>query len=132
MKHINKTARKVLDHLVELAKETGHYKLDRGGAAIMAVVVERVGECDWGKLYSVAHYYEQNGDLMADPEMVFIQAHDGNYYPISFSQASLAIYQESIVIEGFKVVGVRAKQQKDHAVFAGQWMKNIGQQQEVA
>ena len=38
----------------------------------MPVVVEKVGRLPgYGEIISIAHYEEQNGDLMADPEMEF-------------------------------------------------------------
>lgn len=39
-----------------------------------------------GKLLSVAHYAEQNDDLMRDPEMVFILGKDDEFYPVSIQQ----------------------------------------------
>ena len=88
-----------------------------------------------GNLFSVAHYYKQNGDMMKDPDMVFLEAEDleGNvgYYPISFEQSNPFIYQESVVFEDGKFTGIRPKLQADHVSFANKWMKNIKQQQAI-
>ncbi len=40
-------------------------------------------------LYSVAHYYERNGDLVPDADVVFVRRADG-WSPVSF-QDSLAV-----------------------------------------
>jgi len=39
----------------------------------MAVHVEHIGSCELGPMFSVAHYYERNRDLIKDPDMVFIR-----------------------------------------------------------
>ena len=96
----------------------------------MAAHVECIGHWNNGfPLYSIAHYYKQNGDMMKDPDMVFVKHPLGKVFPISFEQSSAGIYQESVWYDGgFKM---KAKQQKDHATFANTWMKNIKEQQEL-
>ena len=47
----------------------------------MPLVIEKCGE----NHLSVAHYYEQRGDLMRDPEIVFSLA-DGEWTPFEFRQ----------------------------------------------
>ena len=88
MKAINKRAAAVMDKLVDGLEFIGdHRKVDNGGAGIMAVCVEFIGQFGLGDVFSVAHYHVQNGDMMQDPEMEFIRAADGRYYPRSFLQA---------------------------------------------
>jgi hypothetical protein len=71
---VNKQARCVLAKLTYGMEEPGdHKEFDNSPGAFMAVHVENIGECNMGKLFSIAHYYEQNGDLMKDPDMVFIK-----------------------------------------------------------
>lgn len=65
----------------------------------MRLVIEYIGEGPRGKpSISVAHYYEQNGDLMRDPEMVFEVNPDGpptwnagEWGPVSFQKDNLGI-----------------------------------------
>ena len=46
----------------------------------MALHVEYLHEVPpYGPLYSVAHYYEHNGDMMRDPDMEFLKSHDGYF-----------------------------------------------------
>jgi hypothetical protein len=82
-------------------------------------------------LYSVAHYYEQMGDLMKDPDMVFLKGADGNYYPIEFQQDNLGIYQCAVEWDSGAIKGYSPAMQKDMASFAGDWMRNIRFQQEL-
>jgi len=44
-------------------------------------------------MFSIAHSYEQNGDLLKDPDMVFIRGQDGEYYPIELQEDNPAFYQ---------------------------------------
>ncbi len=125
---INKQAKKIMDKLTEGLKEPGDHREVNNAPAFMSVHVEQIGTCDLGPMFSIAHYYEQNGDLMKDPDMVFIRGAD-EYYPIEFQQDNLGLYQRAVEWEGGKVKGYKPKMQKDMAVFAGTWMKNIREQQ---
>ncbi|HRB71477.1 MAG TPA: hypothetical protein PK776_06475 [Flavobacterium sp.] len=90
-----------------------------------------------GKLYSLCHYFKQNGDLMQDPEMCFIVVDnrtDANsdidlvsIIPYMFQQASGGIYQESIRFENFKIAEINDKMQLSHTIFADFWLLNIQQ-----
>jgi hypothetical protein len=95
----------------------------------MPVSVEAVGTTPQGALIvSVAHYYEQNGDLMADPEVTFVVTRAEYVFPISFRQDNLGIDQKYVRWEGAKVYWNLAKQ-NDLAAFCNQWMENIQYQQ---
>ncbi len=49
--------------------------------------------------YLVTHYGEQNGDLMADPDMTFWKTETGDYFPASFRNDYMGISKESIIIK---------------------------------
>src|SRR5262249_18540053 len=64
----------------------------------MRLVIEQVG-CGprGGVLVSVAHYHEQAGDLMRDPEVLFeVLPHDGGWHPVSYTQDNLGICHEAV------------------------------------
>ena len=129
MHAINQRAAKVLAQLVaglRLGDRTSARTIGgpRGGA-IMPVSVECIG----ADLFSVAHYYEQNGDLMADPEMVFWRR-GAAFYPVHFQQDNLGIYRECLWFDDAGgPARVAPKEQRDQAAFAGTWMRNIRAQQ---
>ena len=130
MRAINLAATKVMNKLVAMAKANGgHVKIDNGGKGIMAVCVELVSVAGQPERYSVSHYWEQNGDLMADPEMEF-HVHGGRYYPVTFNQAP-QFYQKAV--EEWDAAGepvrYRRRIQREMAEFAGRWMLNIKEQQ---
>jgi len=127
MKPVNKSAKKILDLLTEGVTESK--KIDNTNGAFMPVSVECLGTVNLGTLFSVTHYGEQNGDLMADPDVVFLKDKDGNYFPCSFRNDYVGVNKESVIFDGPEITGFYAKEQADEAVFASQWMKNIKEQQ---
>jgi len=126
---VSNPAKKVMDQLTQGLEAPGaHRKIDNS-PGFMAVHIENVGSCELGPMFSVAHYYEQNGDLMKDPDMVFIRSQDGDYYPIEFQQDNLALYQCAVEFDQGEIRRVNNKLQNDLANFANSWMKNIREQQ---
>jgi hypothetical protein len=127
---LSQAAAKVLDALTADLKPLADdgaeaRRVGKKGGAFMQVVVERLD----ARTYSVAHYYEQNGDLMRDPEMTFIRANDA-WYAASYRQDSLGVDQESAdYVPSTGGFVVRERQQIEHARFANTWMRNIREQQ---
>ena len=81
------------------------------------LVLESIGE----ECYSIAHYYEQNGDLMRDPEVTFtIDRERQSIHPTSYLQDNMGIYYET--------AGVAPEKVADLEVFLSQWFTNIPQQ----
>ena len=86
MKCLNTRAKLIIQQLYEamyyepyMLNEGSHAKLNNN-PAYMPVVIEKVGRLPgYGEVISIAHYGEQNGDLMADPEMEFTII-GGDYY----------------------------------------------------
>jgi hypothetical protein len=104
----------------------GDHRKHDNNSAFMAVCVEIVGQTDRGLLISVAHYYAQNGDMMRDPDVVFLV--DEHAYPISYRQDGLGVNREAACIED-GVWKVYPKMQADICRFCNQWMRNIKAQQ---
>ena len=140
MKKINQQATKIFCRLLEKLGNHDSMKLISDG--FMPLVLEQIGEnisTPYGnaKLFSLAHYYEQNGDLMRDPEMVFIVVDNRiekndleliGIYPQMYQQDSLGIYEESVNIEHNKLTTFKKLWQDSHCNFANMWLKNISQQ----
>lgn len=140
MKQLNETATRIFCTLLQALGQRNSIQLKAG--EFMPLSIERIitdVETTEGlaTLYSLAHYYDQQGDLMRDPEMCFlvidIRMEEKDYnaitiYPQMFRQDNAAIEEESITIEGNKVVSFIPVWQKDHCAFANQWLKNIKSQ----
>ena len=84
-----------VDMIMERARLTGPFAVARmkrknfhvrvAVEGFMDLVIENVP----GQGVSVAHYYEQEGDLMRDPEIVF----NPSWHAIEYTQDNLGIYQ---------------------------------------
>ena len=131
MKAISQRAKKVMDVLTEGVdiEASDSKKIDNTKGTFMTVHVECVGNSNLGVIYSVAHYYTQNGDLMRDPDMEFIKGGDGEYYPISFWQDAPTIRDEPVTWKDGDISGYNEKRQAGLVTFANTWMKNIKEQQ---
>lgn len=138
LNRVNKYSSEVLDTLtLGLGPESQSREVSNNppNSGIMAVHVEwlwRVGGMD---IFAVSHTYEQNGDLMRDPEMQFIREQDGRttfYYPFSFRQDGLGVDRESVKFDNdWKITAINTREQADEAHFANVWMKNIRSQQRL-
>ena len=94
----------------------------------MPLVIEHVGLGPRGRpLVSVAHYYEQQGDLMADPDMSFEVA-DDTWYPVEFQQASPPVYQRAVSVGDDGKVLIKPKLVADLKRFAALWDRNLRDQ----
>jgi hypothetical protein len=133
--YLNKRATKILDGLTEGVDFDHAKKIDNRKGSVMAVHVERVNTIKGNPVFSVAHYYEQNGDLMADPDIEFLRntLNGVNYYtPIFYKQDGLNISKEYVIMDDKgEIKGTYPKLIADCASFANQWMVNIEEQQNL-
>lgn len=139
MKSLNTKATMIIKKLYEAMSdpkyrqdEDGDYAKIASNPALMAVVIEKVGSlAGYGEVISIAHYGEQNGDLMADPEMTFTVV-GGEYYPISFKNDYVGLYQEVFDFnEDGEPEAIDIKLQSNLTTFANQWMRSIQEQQNL-
>ena len=132
MKCINTRAKLIIQQLYEamfhesyMLTHGSHAKINNN-PAFMSVVIEKIGRLPgYGEVISIAHYGEQSGDLMADPEMEFTII-GGDYYPISFRNDYLCKHNSI-----FEDDGINLPLQHDLTTFANQWMRNIAEQQNI-
>jgi len=101
-----------------------HVRLECKG--FMPLAVEAIGPGPRQlPMVSVAHYYEQNGDLMKDPEMVFEVDTAGTFHPVSFQEDNLGIFHEAVFTNDTGQVMVRPRPVNGLVAFARQWDKNL-------
>jgi len=128
LRGIGQSARAVLERLVGGLDDLGaNSKIDNTNGEFMPVCVERVEETTHGSVFSVAHYYEQNGDLVADPDVTLLRAADGDFYPLSYQDARA--YRRAVELEPDGEVRANPRQQADLARFVDGWMSNVKSQQ---
>ena len=90
-----------------------HVRFDMPG--YQRLVIERHGE-----LISVAHYFEQNGDLIADPD---VELHYPSWVPTGITQAFFGYRSKFIERDGKTYVDTRFH--KDVSSFLSMWARNI-------
>ena len=128
VKPVSASAKKIIQQL-EAMMIDGYAKIDNANNVFMPVVVEQVGE----NQISIAHYYEQNGDLMADPEIVFLKkeySYGVEYYPIYERMSGLCSDVELVIFENRKPKMI-SNLQKGASSFCTTWMSTIVVQQGI-
>lgn len=118
-------------------------KIDNSGGGYMPLCVER-GVLDIDDILellpykekfslALAHYGEQMGDLMRDPEVVFAcyKTEKGwHYAPITFENSYLAVYERDVFVKD-KGLRIKERSQRELCEFCDQWLMNIADQQEL-
>jgi hypothetical protein len=90
----------------------------------MALVIEAIGKGPAGlPAVSIAHYGEQNGDLMRDPEMCF-ELRDGELDPWYYRNDYVGVEQWSRNVVRGQYVHL-ANLHRQHQRFAKQWDNNL-------
>jgi hypothetical protein len=107
-------------------------KIDKLDGEFMPVFISTTYEDDSFKIFAVGHYYSENGDIMADPEMQFLfDVGTGSYFPVYYRQDCIDIEQNSARIDEGHIIGVDRILQSQHTEFANQWLTNIRLQQNL-
>jgi hypothetical protein len=132
MKELNKRAKDVLFKLMQTAKTNGgHTKIDNAPGHYMAACVEIIGDAAGYELVSVAHYGEQNGDLMRDPDIV-IMANEQTAWPISYRNDYVCVFHEAADFdEAGRLKSYRPRMQRDITACANMLLRNIADQQGI-
>ena len=105
-----------------------HRRFESSG--FMPLVVELIGSDRHGfPVFSLAHYGEQNGDLMCDPDMTLAVNFDaGEVEPLTFQNDYMGIYQTVYKHDsaGRLLYSRRLRSELDD--FLRQWLANIKEQ----
>lgn len=136
MKKLNQKAAKVFNKLILKLNDQGYLKLDASEGTFMPVVLEQLRkQVAFGPMmvhiYSLAHYFNLNGDLVPDPDMTFaVHAQDPFLiWPLSYQDQYR--FQEGLFCDEKGVWKVNRQLQQDHASFANHWLLNIQSQQDL-
>ena len=106
-------------------------KIDNSDGTYMPVYLELIGRIDNYNFFSLAHYGQQNGDAMRDPEMIIaLHKESLQFIPYYYRNDYMGMEQYSVrwTEEG---VLLNRRLQADHTVFANQWLRNIATQQHL-
>ncbi len=134
---LNKTAMLIFLELQRMSKKEKdvYVKIDNAAGAFMPLYVEKINETKDFEFYSLAHYGEQNGDLMADPEMCFLVSKDTTkevrVIPYYFRNDYAGKEKNAITFENSAIKAIDKAQVADNVEFANMWLKNIQSQQGI-
>ena len=129
MKHIQ---RMIDQHGGFEAVRTRYLRLEN--PPFMRLVIEVIGGPYPNGAYelSIAHYSEQNGDAMRDPEITFLvlpSAEGTTWTPLTYENSYLGAYQVVAEVSREGLIKVKQSQWiKELRSFAKQWDINIKQQ----
>jgi hypothetical protein len=96
----------------------------------MRLVIEHIGVGPRGyDMVSVAHYGEQNGDAMRDPEVMFEVAPDAKggmtWHPVAIQQDYIGSYEQCVFEDEQGSVMIRPALVRDISAFARIWDRNL-------
>lgn len=128
-KHITSQRKLTVAHrnyraVMELAPEVMHLKQEsktfEAGDSFMPLTIEQSGK----NQIAVSHYFTENGDSFADPDMEFVVDHEaGTLNARTYQQDKQNIF-ERVVSNGI----VNKVLEKELNLFASQWFRNIREQ----
>ncbi len=125
---ITAEASRILDFLTAELDVDESRKFDTGDKVFMPAVVQRLEE----RLYSVTHYFESYGDLVADPDMTFWKSPLGPWVPVSFEMPGLGCRRIAMTIaDDGTPHGADVDVVEELGEFASEWMVNIRDQQSL-
>ena len=126
MRPMSKRHAAILDVLTAgLTDDNLRRKLDNAPGAFMPAVIEKIGP----ERFSVAHYFLQYGDLVADPDLEFVRQ-DGAWFPVAVTQL-LGSTLAATTDENGRIVSVNRQAYADLRSFAGVLLLNIKHQQGI-
>ena len=127
MKTLDRKAAEILRGLLALQTTV----IDNTNGTYMPVHIEIIDRTDKYNHISLAHYAEQNGDMMRDPEMIFaLHIESQQFIPYYYRNDYMGMEQYSVKWTD-KGVLLNRRLQADHTVFANQRLRNIAAQQHI-
>lgn len=129
MNRFEKNYKRLLPYIEDMIGTAKSYKRFTA-LGFMPLVIERLTtkDDDGCYIFSISHYYVQNGDLMADPDMtVKVNPEHKTVEALTYQQDAFGIYQEVYFIQSGKTY-VRPKLRQELNAFLEHWLVNIKNQ----
>jgi len=125
MKALDKKAEKIFRQFTDGLSKVGECCKIDNSTSFMALHIEIIGRHNSWPIFSLAHYYEQNGDLVCDPDVTFLVAE--KVHPLTFEQGGV-VYQVAVHFKD-DAVHLNERIQGQITTFCNQWLRNIAEQQ---
>jgi len=101
------------------AAQEFHFRLEKENFLPLVI------ECHQNQV-TVTHYREENGDLIADPDMEFLIGPDKEWYPVALQLWNGSYYRARWTEDGREYVN--PKQIREQLSFARMWANNLRDQ----
>lgn len=121
-KHATTNYKRLLSFIVRLGDD-GHRRFESDG--YMPLVLEKLYIDGGATVYSLTHYGEQNGDMMADPDMELKVDFDaGTVEPLTYQNDYMGVFQQVYINrDGQRLYYPRLRTDLDD--FLWRWLRNI-------
>jgi hypothetical protein len=108
---------------MDLARVGAHVRIEY--PPYMSLSIEVIGK----NLVSVAHYFEQNGDLVPDPDAVYFTGYgiENGWVPV-YLQMAIGTFYQATWVENGEVKSFDLREQADQVSFANMWARNLQEQ----
>ena len=121
-KHATTNYKRLLPFIVRLGDDR-HRRFESDG--YMPLVLEKLYIDGGATVYSLTHYGEQNGDMMADPDMELKVDFDaGTVEPLTYQNDYMGVFQQVYINrDGQRLYNPRLRTDLDD--FLWRWLRNI-------
>lgn len=129
---LKKEAQAIFMRIIEEVEKNDGWVKFKNNTSFMPLSAEFLYSNSTGKIFSLAHYGELNGDLMKDPDMTFIVYPSGLIYPYEYQNDYLGKYQKCIEFgDSGNIITTSQNLCKSMTEFANIWLLNISEQQNI-
>jgi hypothetical protein len=125
LKALDATAEQIFRRLTDGLLKVGDSRQIDNSTSFMALHVEVIGRHGHWPIFSLAHYYEQDGDLVCDPDVTFLVA--DQVHPLTFEQGGVV---RQVAVQ-FRDTGVHLNERLQSQItdFCNAWLRNVAEQQ---
>ena len=117
---------KILPFITAADGHDGHVRLESSGFMPLSIENLEMTDHNGNPVYSMAHYGEQNGDAMADPDMEFsVDFKNGIVIPLTFQNDYMGCFQQVFTVTDEGKTKYFPRLLTDLDDFLRIWLKNI-------
>jgi hypothetical protein len=125
VKALDAEAEQIFRRLTDGLLKVGDSRLIDNSTSFMPLHVEVISRHGKWPILSMAHYYEQNGDLVCDPDVTFLVT--DQVHPLTFEQGGV-VHQVAVQFKN-GAIHLNEPLQAQITDFCNQWLRNVGEQQ---
>ena len=99
---------------------------EKNDSGVMPLSIERLAP----HMFSLTHYYTQNGDMMRDPDVVLHRDAEGRWFPATFQQdgGMMPVYTVALEVDDRGIIGVYRRRYANLRDFMRMWLRNLREQ----